>query len=138
MVAGGLEEVEDVCLYFDEGEEEEEQEEEQEDDDAEVDERARFAEAEKVNVQEETVEEEVKEEVKEEIPSPPPSPPRPSPPRPSPPQPSPPLRPPPPSTLINDDIVSMTKAEKLAKSAISCISWVVELDHRPSSHPDNF
>jgi len=128
MVAGGLEEVEDVCLYFDEGEEEEEQEEEQEDDDAEVDERARFAEAEKVNVQEETVEEEVKEEVKEEIPSPPPSPPRPSPP----------LRPPPPSTLINDDIVSMTKAEKLAKSAISCISWVVELDHRPSSHPDNF
>ena len=129
MVAGGLEEVEDVCLYFDEGEEEEEQE----DDGAEVDERARFAEAEKVNVQEETVEEEVKEEVKEEIPSPPPSPPRPSPPRPSPP-----LRPPPPSTLINDDIVSMTKAEKLAKSAISCISWVVELDHRPSSHPDNF
>jgi len=128
MVAGGLEEVEDVCLYFDEGEEGEEQEEEQEDDDAEVDERARFAEAEKVNVQEETVEEEVKEEVKEEIPSPPPSPPRPSPP----------LRPPPPSTLINDDIVSMTKAEKLAKSAISCISWVVELDHRPSSHPDNF
>ena len=136
MVAGGLEEVEDVCLYFDEGEEEEgeegeeeeEEEEEQEDDDAEVDESTRFAEAEKVNVQEEAVEEAVEEEVEEKVPSPPPSPPRPSPP----------LRPPPPSTLINDDIVSMTKAEKLAKSAISCISWVVELDHRPSSHAPNF